>query len=552
MDIQFFIYGVPDGFDLYGGKLSDIAYFQTYYDGSKEKSKLTIHRRTNNGQVVYSYLRYNLVSAAGRSGAFFGISAMFNGIYCTDVKTLFVLFERVYDTILQEGVLLKNTNNYTAFSVKALKDAQNEINRVVNVLQTNLVNAFAKDFKPLDTSFKATNQNLLRKLDVNKGNEAILAMSRNYPMLSVSPEYKVDEGEIKVISLEQLQHFGKIVANLKPETGASQKEWSDINTLLGVRNSLESRAQQQKTEKDIVFKYRRLTNNITSVFQKYNNEQNNIRQFLQAQKEHPVLLEYYRKLDNSKDILVKLRESMQLIAPVIDQFDPSTGHDHPDTNPSGGGGTKSETPHAWGEKFWHQYSTKLIAGFVVLLGIGVLLYFLYPKKDNSEKSLIAKTDDTVQFQTKNEGNNLSGNENYKADTGTIRKSQNDESEKNTATKPPPMQQPKSKAGEATSKQAGESSTQTDKPVSISILTSDEKRYITDGALRKDDTYPISATNVQGIRMGEWSVTGKDKDAIEITNTKQAQTNMKAIKVGTCTLEYKINETVVASVKLTIM
>ena len=122
MEVQFYIYGVPEGFDLYGGTPDDIGYFQLYYDSSRENAKLTIHRR-HNGQVVYSFLCYNLISGGGRAGAFFGMSAVFNGIYCTDTNNLYKLFEGTYKTILQQGILLREANGRIVFATRSLESA---------------------------------------------------------------------------------------------------------------------------------------------------------------------------------------------------------------------------------------------------------------------------------------------------------------------------------------------------------------------------------------------------------------------------------------------
>ena len=55
-DMKFHIFGVPNGFNLYQGNAEDDKYFQLFYDGSKEDSKLTINRKEN-GDISYNYLR---------------------------------------------------------------------------------------------------------------------------------------------------------------------------------------------------------------------------------------------------------------------------------------------------------------------------------------------------------------------------------------------------------------------------------------------------------------------------------------------------------------
>ena len=92
---KFYIFGVPDGFDMLDGAAQELSYFQRFYDGSTEDTKFTIHRELN-GHVTYSYLKYNLTSGNSRTGSFFGMSLVFSGEYCVHPLKLYELFDYVY------------------------------------------------------------------------------------------------------------------------------------------------------------------------------------------------------------------------------------------------------------------------------------------------------------------------------------------------------------------------------------------------------------------------------------------------------------------------
>jgi len=189
MDFRSYIYGVPEGFDLYEGNTDDLSYFQRYYDGSREHSKLTIHRR-GNGQVVYSFLCYNLLSGSGRGGSFLGISVSFGGFYCIDTLKFIRFLNGLYDNILQEGVLIKSNGGQIVFSVEALKNASTEINRILGILQKNLHTVFVNDFKEIDNSFKQIINKECFLNPVEDDNEAIINALKEYSMISISSEYK--------------------------------------------------------------------------------------------------------------------------------------------------------------------------------------------------------------------------------------------------------------------------------------------------------------------------------------------------------------------------
>ena len=227
MELNFFAYGAPKGFDLFYGAPEDKAYFQsTYYDGSKEESKLIIHRR-NNGKVVYSYLKYDLLDADGRPGSFFGISAELDGKYFFDNTGFYQLFEQLFETILQEGVLLvKNKENKTVFKVRDLKSAGKEIKRIFSILQNNINNYFTKYLFNVDEDFKRNvNENKVYKLNPDSGNDIIKEVFKEYPMLSLSHTYEVIEsnpfGEDN--SSEKLSNDMEN-ENFQPEESSDSKE----------------------------------------------------------------------------------------------------------------------------------------------------------------------------------------------------------------------------------------------------------------------------------------------------------------------------------------
>lgn len=321
MEVQFYVYGVPKGFDLYGDKPVDIAYFQSYYDGSTEYSKLTIHRR-NNGQVIYSYLRYNLIDCDGRLGSFFGISAIFHGIYCTDVITFYELFEKLYfEFILPRGILLKSVNGKIVFGVPALQDAEKEIEDILGILRENLKRAFANDFNKLDTSFKLNiNEDKVYFLNPDKGNKIISQVSMEYPLLSVSHEYQGSDDVAKRISSQDFDELTSVSEKVQDETNQLQQIWQDINTQLIVHNALNDIQQQLKTEDDIVLKYSELKKRIYILFTEYHKRQIAVQQFLQYQKDHHYLKEFLQKFDKAKNTLTTLQDSAQLIDPLIKQF----------------------------------------------------------------------------------------------------------------------------------------------------------------------------------------------------------------------------------------
>jgi hypothetical protein len=208
MNFYFKIFGTPHVFDLYQGRENEMGYFRSFYNESKENAKLTIHRMVS-GQVSYSYLRYNFLSGSGRTGSFFGMSVVFNGEYCADMEGLYKLFEAVYETILQNRILIEeikeNTLLQAKYLVRTFAEAESEVKRIENIISKNLLSAFAGDIHSIDPSFIQGNPSLI-KLNLKKRNAAFVEALREYSWVSISPEYKDKEKNLsppKIVELDE-------------------------------------------------------------------------------------------------------------------------------------------------------------------------------------------------------------------------------------------------------------------------------------------------------------------------------------------------------------
>jgi len=214
MNFVFKIFGVPHVFDIYQGNENEISYFQTFYNGSKENIKLTIHRMAS-GQVSYSYLRYNFISGSGRPNSFFGMSLLFTKEFCADVESLYKFFDLVYGTILQNKILLEpiedNPTAQARYLVRSFAVVESEIRRIENIVCKNIEKEFVNDIRPLDDSFQKENPNLTRRLNEKKGNTDFLGNLRKYSWVNISPEYDDDEG----LSTEVIDLIRKRISDLQ-------------------------------------------------------------------------------------------------------------------------------------------------------------------------------------------------------------------------------------------------------------------------------------------------------------------------------------------------
>lgn len=212
---RFYIFGVPDGFDMLEGTRQEIPYFQRFYDGSTEDTKFTSHRDSN-GNVTYTFLKYNLSSGKSRTGSFFGMSLAFSGVYCNHPLRLYELFDYVYHNHVlcntsdaSKGILkpIANSDIKAQYLITRFEDCKEYINFVEKVFQHNLATdgMLTNSFYPLDPAFKNENQNLVVKLPLvvefedeeqrkqyrERFEESLIGRFREYSYVTISPDWKL-------------------------------------------------------------------------------------------------------------------------------------------------------------------------------------------------------------------------------------------------------------------------------------------------------------------------------------------------------------------------
>ena len=244
MNFVFKIFGAPYTFDIYGSNREDSNYFQLYDDGSNEEVKLTVHRKAN-GEVCYSYLRYNMISSSGRTGAFFGMAVVFHNEYCRDVENLYKLFDAVYQNILETGILLQkieNSAHQAKYLIAHFSDAPTEVTRIENIIYNNLQKNYSQDILPINSSFSINSKELIM-LPMNKeANVSLLTELRKRAWISFSPIYNSQV----ILSREYIN-------TLKTNTRIIRdKELSEITNLLVRINLLSEDKKKEKLPKDIL------------------------------------------------------------------------------------------------------------------------------------------------------------------------------------------------------------------------------------------------------------------------------------------------------------
>lgn len=158
---QFFIFGVPDGFNLYNATSEREAEFQLFYDNMiTDKKRFVIHRKEESNAITYVYLRYNMLSCKSRPGSFLGLALEFgDGYYCTDIQKLLKLFDEIYEAVSAgtAASFLTKENVSQEFQAKYLvptfADRVSSIIKIEEILTRKIQSWDSSCFAKVDNTF---------------------------------------------------------------------------------------------------------------------------------------------------------------------------------------------------------------------------------------------------------------------------------------------------------------------------------------------------------------------------------------------------------------
>ena len=107
--IKAYLYGTPNGFDLYGADQELRNYFLGFYISSRKGSRLMVDRRQD-GKTFYNFLKYELIESIGRPNSFFGMSVVIDdGVYTPELKKFQQWCDYIFSEVVKRGELFHST-----------------------------------------------------------------------------------------------------------------------------------------------------------------------------------------------------------------------------------------------------------------------------------------------------------------------------------------------------------------------------------------------------------------------------------------------------------
>ena len=179
---QFYIFGVPDGFDMYNATPERLNLFQLLYDSDcRDRRKMAIYRNVDNTEVSYIYLRYNMQSVKGRPNSFLGMALTFTeGYYCNNIPKLLNLFEEIYSALSKDVILTTRiipSAGQARYRIGRFAEGTAAIIKIEEFVEAQTSNWFGDCVVPMDDTFRLNTQSVSLKqgLYLNTKSEHIIA-----------------------------------------------------------------------------------------------------------------------------------------------------------------------------------------------------------------------------------------------------------------------------------------------------------------------------------------------------------------------------------------
>lgn len=185
-----FIYGVPHGFDFYEKDAGLNDYFKGFYISSRRGRRLLVNRR-DNGETIYSYLRYGLKEVDRQPlHSFFGMSLVVDNYqFCPNFKVLLEWFDYLFNKLVNEHNIIKmNDDGILHYVVHKFDENTADVEWLKSNLPNILKAGGQTQLDNYDTSFVDGKAGQIFSFNQPVGENRLLETFKKYRWLSVSSE----------------------------------------------------------------------------------------------------------------------------------------------------------------------------------------------------------------------------------------------------------------------------------------------------------------------------------------------------------------------------
>lgn len=188
--IKTYIYGVPNGFDFYEKDAEFNDYFKGFYIASRRGRRLMINRR-DNGETVYSYLRYGMKEVERQPlHSFFGMSMVIDNYqFCPNFKVLLEWFDYLFDKLVNEHQIIhKDSNDIYHYRIHKFDENISDVEWLKSNIPNILTQSEETKLLKYDASFSDGKAGQIVNFNHSVGESRLLNTFKEYRWISLSSD----------------------------------------------------------------------------------------------------------------------------------------------------------------------------------------------------------------------------------------------------------------------------------------------------------------------------------------------------------------------------
>ena len=197
MNFEFQIHGVlSSGQKTW--KQEDQDYYKQFYSDQTEDVLMIVEivNRPHGVSTYYNYLRNNNILSA-RDGSYFGMTMRIDGVFCRDVKSIFMILDNLFNKMMVGSLLAQKGEKYE-YAIDSFA-SQNDYLLQVEKQFSNMLNAFCSPQDFFEISSANTSQGMKKSVNAS---EITIPMAvetiKQRAKLYLSPTYQSKAAQKKI------------------------------------------------------------------------------------------------------------------------------------------------------------------------------------------------------------------------------------------------------------------------------------------------------------------------------------------------------------------
>ena len=201
--------------------------FKTYQENFNSDSQIVVHRQPH--LMYYTYMRKLSVDGGKAS---FGISVVINGLETSNVKSLFRLYERVFQFIVSEGIILTINDNGDIVPQSVSFESLAKHFDLLSVKISEYINEGHNSFLPMRPVNYSSSYNDYDCISLAEGDWKLKERLSQFNLLYITKNNDTSSPELNGLAV-RIEHLSGQLEYLKERNQYLEKQLSGDHSSIG-------------------------------------------------------------------------------------------------------------------------------------------------------------------------------------------------------------------------------------------------------------------------------------------------------------------------------